>query len=305
MTIVDAHSHLWRCQDTTWNGLAIKSLKNGRALFLGNEVQMMSPFFTDGFNSAEIFLSNMDYAQVAAAVVVQELIDGFQNDYLKEVKDKYPNRFVACGMCDYFKPRFAEDAAKLIAEGFQGIAIPGHRLITDKQRVMLNSDEMMRMFDLMEKHDVFLSITLADGDLQVGEMKEVVEQHPRLRVAIGHFGMPTIEGWQQQVLLARHENVMVESGGITWLYNSEFYPFHGAIKAIREAADLVGMEKLMWGSDYPRTITAITYRMSYDFVTKSNELTDEEKRMFLGENACRFYRLKDLVKLPYIKNMSE
>ena len=305
MTIVDAHSHLWRCQDTTWNGLAIKSLKNGRALFLGNEVQMMSPFFTDGFNSAEIFLSNMDYAQVAAAVVVQELIDGFQNDYLKEVKDKYPNRFVACGMCDYFKPRFAEDAAKLIAEGFQGIAIPGHRLITDKQRVMLNSDEMMRMFDLMEKHDVFLSITLADGDLQVGEMKEVVEQHPRLRVAIGHFGMPTIEGWQQQVLLARHENVMVESGGITWLYNSEFYPFHGAIKAIREAADLVGMEKLMWGSDYPRTITAITYRMSYDFVTKSNELTDEEKRMFLGENACRLYRLKDLVKLPYIKNMSE
>ncbi len=27
----------------------------------------------------------------------------------------------------------------------------------------------------------------------------------------------------------------------------EFYPFHGAVKAIREAADLVGMDKLMWG----------------------------------------------------------
>ena len=27
-----------------------------------------------------------------------------------------------------------------------GIAIPGHRLLTDHQRVMLNSDEMMRMF---------------------------------------------------------------------------------------------------------------------------------------------------------------
>ena len=305
MNIIDAHSHLWRQQDTTWNGLAIKSLKNGRAMFLGNEVQMMSPFFTDGFNSAEIFLSNMDYAQVAAAVVVQELIDGFQNDYLKEVQRNYPNRFVTCGMCDYFKPQFAEEAARLIDEGFKGIAIPGHRLITDQQRVLLNSDEMMRMFDVMEENDVFLSVTLADGDMQVGEMREVIEEHPRLRVAIGHFGKPTVEGWEQQVLLARYENVMVEAGGITWLYNSEFYPFHGAIRAIKEAAELVGMEKLMWGSDYPRTITAITYRMSYDFVTKSTALTEKEKQLFLGENACRFYHLHDLVQLPYIKNMSE
>ncbi|MBQ8916360.1 MAG: amidohydrolase family protein, partial [Alistipes sp.] len=92
---------------------------------------------------------------------------------------------------------------------------------------------------------------------------------------------------------------------ITWLYNSEFYPFHGAIRAIRQAADEVGMEKLMWGSDYPRTITAITYRMSYDFVQKTTELTDEEKAMFLDRNAERFYGFEHLVELPYIKNMSE
>ena len=97
----------------------------------------------------------------------------------------------------------------------------------------------------------------------------------------------------------------IESGGITWLFNDEFYPFHGAIKAIREASDLVGMDRLMWGSDYPRTITAITYRMSYDFVVKSNELTSDEKRLFLGDNARRFYGFKNLIELPYIKNMSE
>jgi hypothetical protein len=61
----------------------------------------------------------------------------------------------------------------------------------------------------------------------------------------------------------------------------------------------------MWGSDYPRTITAITYRMSYDFITKSPELTDDEKRLFLGENARRFYGFETLKELPYIKNMSE
>ena len=98
---------------------------------------------------------------------------------------------------------------------------------------------------------------------------------------------------------------MIESGGITWLFNSEFYPFAGAVKAIKEAADLVGMDKLMWGSDYPRTITAITYKMSYDFILKTTEIAQEEKALFLGKNAEKFYGFKNLISLPYIKNMSE
>ena len=116
----------------------------------------------------------------------------------------------------------------------------------------------------------------------------------------------TTDSFRSQVMLAREgEKVMVESGGITWLYNPEYYPFPTAVRRIREAADLVGWERLMWGSDYPRTITAITYRMSYDFIEKSSELTADEKRLFLGENAQRFYGFQHLPDLPYIKNMSE
>ena len=127
-----------------------------------------------------------------------------------------------------------------------------------------------------------------------------------MKVAIGHFGMVTTPSFRSQIKLANcGKNVMVESGGITWLYNSEFYPFPSAVKSIREAADLVGMDKLMWGSDYPRTITAITYRMSYDFILKSNEMTLEEKTAFLGGNAKAFYGFGELPELPYIKNMSE
>ena len=77
------------------------------------------------------------------------------------------------------------------------------------------------------------------------------------------------------------------------------------MSSILQAADWVGWDRLMWGSDYPRTITAITYRMSYDFVSKSHELTDGQKALFLGENARQFYGFGDLPDLPYIKNMSE
>ena len=86
---------------------------------------MIPPFIIDGRNTAEVFLSNMDYAQVGAAVVVQEFIDGIQNDYLAEVMKQYPDRFLVCGMVDYLKERFADEAIQLMAQGFKGIAIPG------------------------------------------------------------------------------------------------------------------------------------------------------------------------------------
>ncbi|MDR1886285.1 MAG: amidohydrolase [Prevotellaceae bacterium] len=305
ITLIDAHAHLWLWQDTEVNGLKIQTLENGKSLFMGEIRQMLPPFIIDGRNTAEIFLSNMDYAQVSAAVVTQEYIDGLQNEYLWEVQQKYPDRFLCCGMVDARQPGYFEHAEALINQGFKAVKLPAERLIMKDKRVVLTCDEMMRMFRLMEKNGVLFSVDLASGAEQVPEMEEIISECPDLKIAVGHFGGVTRPNWQQQIKLARHPNVMIESGGITWLFNDEFYPFKGAIWAIREAASLVGIEKLMWGSDYPRTITAITYRMSYDFVLKSNLLTEEEKTLFLGENARKFYGLHNPVRLPYIKNMSE
>lgn len=303
--IIDAHAHLWLRQDAEVEGQAIKSMEGGRSLFMGEVRQMLPPFMIDGRNTAEIFLSNMDYAQVCAAVITQEYIDGCQNQYLWDVQQRYPGRFLCCGLVEARKPGYYEQAKELIARGFRAIKIPAQRLVTSRGKILLTSDEMMRMFRLMEEHHIILSVDLADGAEQVAEMKEIIAESPSLKIAIGHFGMVTRKGWQEQIKLAENENVRIESGGITWLFNDEFYPFTGAVRAIREAAELVGIGKLMWGSDYPRTIAAITYRMSYDFIVKSELLDEQEKSLFLGRNAERFYGFNDLVELPYIKNMSE
>ena len=294
--IIDAHSHLWLRQDTVVDGQAIRTLgKNGsRSLFFGEERQMLPPFMIDGRNTAEVFLSNMDYAQVSAAVVVQEVIDGCQNDYLIEVQRQWPDRFFCMGMCST-----EEDAVILKTAGLKGIAIPGHRLSTPLH-------DMMPMFKYMEREGMVLSMCLGDDERQIAEMGEIIEECPNLKVAIGHFGMVTTSAFESQVNLAlRGKNVMIESGGITWLYNNEFYPFPSAVKSICLAADWVGFDRFMWGSDYPRTITAITYRMSYDFILKSREIGDADKAAFLGGNAKKFYCFDKLVELPYIKNMSE
>ena len=294
MIRIDAHSHLWLKQDTTVDGKRILSLKNGRSIFMDEEVQMVPPFMIDSVNSAEVFLSNMNYAQVGAAVVVQEVIDGNQNEYLTQVQQQYPDRFFCMGMA------WNLDEAKAVYKaGLKGIAFPGHRMHEPLQT-------LMPVFKFMEEKGMILSMCLGDNEAQIAQMAEVIQECPKLKVAIGHFGMPTTPSFKSQVMLARQgDNVMIESGGITWLYNPEFYPYPTAVRRIRDAAEWVGMERLMWGSDYPRTITAITYRMSYDFVEKSTELSDAEKVAFLGQNAQRFYGFENLPELPYVKNMSE
>lgn len=289
MLIIDAHMHLWDTLQGTVNGKPVTALEGGRSMF-GDELrQMMPPYMIDGKNTVEMFLSNMDFARVAGAVVTQEYIDGNQNDYLLESQEKYPERLKICEL-------YVEGETPSLA-GFDGLKVPAQRLEDP------DITKLMPMFQEMEKKDIFLSIDLADGDQQTGYMREIISHCPDLRIAIGHFGMPTRKNWQEQIKLARNKNVYIESGGITWLFHPEFYPYPSAAFAIKEAGNLCGMDKLMWGSDYPRTMSVITYQMSYDFILQSVWLTQEEKLDFLGRTAKEFYGFENLAVPPAITTM--
>lgn len=287
--IIDAHAHLWSKQDGFVDERRVFSIENGKSDFGGEVRQMMPPYMTDGFNSAERFIANMDYARVNAAVITQEQIDGNQNAYLLSAKEKFPERLKICSLYEENKP--------LETDGFDGIKLCSGRF---KEQDLLKHSEV---FDIADKKKMFISIDMADGNSQTGELEQIIKQYPDLRIAIGHFGMVTRENWLEQIKLARHRNVFIESGGITWLFNYEFYPYPSAVRAIKEAAEVCGMDKLMWGSDYPRTMVEITYKMSFDFVIKSNELTEAEKESFLFKNACGFYGFSSLTELDEIKNM--
>lgn len=289
--IIDAHTHLWKKQNGRVNGKPVTALKNGKSDFGGEIRQMMPPYMVNGENTVEMLLSNMDYAGVNGAVITQEEIDGNQDQYLLTAKKEYPDRLRICSLYEENKP-FATD-------GFDGIKICAGRLKTQ------DLTKHYKVFETADKKNMFLSVDMADGDLQTGSLLEMIRQFPDLKIAIGHFGMVTTNGWKEQIRLAQNKNVYVESGGITWLFNSEFYPYPSAIKAILEAAQLCGFDKLMWGSDYPRTMVGITYKMSFDFILKSDALFARDKEKFLYQNAQKFYGFGDFDPIEPIKNMLE
>lgn len=287
--IIDAHLHLWEKQNGRVNGKPVVGVGGGKSDFGGEIRQMMPPYMDDDKNTVERLIANMDYACVNACVVTQEYIDGNQDAYLLESKVKYPERIKICSLY--------EENDNYLLEGVDGVKICAGRLADQDLK------KLLPLFKEVEAAGKFISIDLADGDAQVEDMEYLIAECPDLKIAIGHFGMVTTPGWQKQIALAKNENVYIESGGLTWLFHKEFYPYPSAIDAILEAREICGIEKLMWGSDYPRTMTDITYIMAVRFIVESDKLTEDEKKAFLGGNAEKFYGFKGLAPLPEKANM--
>lgn len=287
--IIDCHAHLWKKQNGKVNGKNIFPIGNGKSNFGGEIRQMLPPYMTDDENTAERFISNMDYAGVSAAVITQEEIDGNQDKYLLSAKKKFGERLKICSLY--------EEGKSFNLEGFDGIKLCAGRFKTQ------DLTKHIDVFKKADENNKFISIDLSEGDRQTGALNEIIQEFPDLRIAIGHFGMVTKDKWLQQIKLAKNKNVRIESGGLTWLFNKEFYPYKSAVKAINTAKEICGIDKLMFGSDYPRTMVEITYKMSFDFIVNSNELTADEKEAFLFKNAEKFYGFKNLKVCENIKNM--
>ena len=327
--IIDAHVHLWEKQDGCVKKLPVHGIGNGKSTFIGGVHQMMPPYMVDNTNTAEMLIANMDYARVNACAVTQEYLDGNQNGYLLKVREKYPDRFRITALYEdegYLedvenlrkhngfpkeqgnteRTEASEKSGKIYSsknggryelEGFDGLKICACRL-KDKDLT-----SMTDVFKTVEAAGKYISIDMADGDEQTDSLQKVIDECPDLKIAIGHFGMVTTPGWQKQIELAKNKNVYIESGGLTWLFHKEFYPYPSAIDAILEAKSICGIDKLMWGSDYPRTMTDITYKSAIRFILESGKLSEEDKAKFLGENAVRFYGFEGLKPLPEIENM--
>jgi hypothetical protein len=292
--IVDAHMHIWNRVDGLVGGgtVRVKALSNGRVTHGKKVLLGMPATFVDCQAKAEMAVAEFDAAGVETGVMVQEFLDGEQNDYCVESAKKFPGRFFVHGLVNWYEPKAAVREVKaLLKAGFQGIKLPAQHLPKEQR---IDDRAYFPIYEAMAAAGAVLAVDLAAGDCQAAQLEMVLRKWPNLKVAIGHFGMVTRGDWYSQILLCRHENVYVETGGVTWLFREEGYPFPGAAEAIRLAAKRIGFEKIMWGSDWPRTMVDFTYRQSLDWLrVYDHGFTEAQKVLMLGDNAVRLYGLKE------------
>ena len=285
---IDAHVHVWNRINGAVNGLTpVTPQYNGLVLMGEQEFLGMPAYMLDCSARAEYLIAEMDAAGVDVAVVVQEYLDGQQNDYCLDVAQRYPDRFFVHCLPDFFSPgKVEKETMTLFDRGFRGLKLSAVHL---GDVVDLDDKRLMPIYCHMERNAYVLAVDLASESKQVKQMRNILEQCPQLPVAIGHFGMVSRGGWPEQLELCHYPKVFIELGGIVWLYRNEGYPFPTAVDAIRKAIDTVTMDKLMWGSDWPRTMVDFTYRQSLQFIKETATLKSDEKRKILGNNAANLY----------------
>lgn len=132
---------------------------------------------------------------------------------------------------------------------------------------------------------------------------EVLHKVSGLRAVIDHLGKPDIRNqdmdswffWMNKI--GKFSNVYCKLSGMVTEANlknwkqADFEPY------VNSVIDSFGVDRLMYGSDWPVCLQAATYSQVYhllqDILRKSPEkLSDSENKLIFGKNAENFYKLK-------------
>lgn len=127
---------------------------------------------------------------------------------------------------------------------------------------------------------------------------ELVSQFPGQKFIINHLAHPNIknrekDSWGKDIRqIARYENVYCKISAM--VTNADWQHWKKEIfkPYIDVALDAFGIDRILFGSDWPVCLLASDYEQTLDIVLDYFSLfPEEEQEKFFGKNAVRMYRL--------------
>jgi len=302
--IIDSHLHITHGFHGLVQDGPTRSSTYGRVFLGDHEFQLLPPLHPGKTAfEPETLLRLMDWVGVDKSVLLQGSFYGDQNDYLSEAVKKWPNRFTAAA---YIDPRGEAHAQFELAVEEFGFRILKFELSESTgfcgvfPDLRLDSDEMNWIWQKAAERDLVVTLDLGKGRTpayQTADVESIVARHPKLKIVICHLAQPPIADqqdkelnqlWREQVLLGRHANVWLDTSALP-AYAEEDYPFPIALDYMHQAADLVGADKLMWGSDIPGLLGQATYQQCLNMVRRHSRFSPAELDLILGETANKVY----------------
>ena len=133
---------------------------------------------------------------------------------------------------------------------------------------------------------------------QLGNIIRLVEECPQIEFVLDHIGKPGIKDglldpWREQITqLAAFRNVRCKISGMVTEADHEHWRPADLQPYIEHIIDAFGIERLMFGGDWPVVELAATYPQWMETVLAATRaFSDEEQRLFFHDNARDFYRL--------------
>jgi len=284
--IIDAHIHLWNRLHGDDSGVDRRALSWGLAREGERTYYAAPPAFEDSLSTYQRALAHMDWLGIERAVVVQEFMDGKQDGYLAQVRRECPERFSCLAL---FDRRYLDDPLGCFAQAVDGLGLQGFLVKTPHPFAEIALPRLMPLWQACAERG--LPVVLKDGANP--DVRALVAAVPSLRVVLSHFAGvfgPPHDHREKLEIAASSPNVYVDSGALT---HRQWYPFARAKELLHEAVELVGADKIAWGSDYPRPglVADNSYRQQLQFIaTECDFLSASQREQILGLTALRVYR---------------
>jgi predicted TIM-barrel fold metal-dependent hydrolase len=305
--IIDAHAHIMNeLHGQTGRG-PTRSLAYGKVQYGDEVIQLLPPLMEKTAFPPEALLGNMDWAGVDKAVLLQGPFYGEANDYIARAVRQWPDRFIGAGHVDPCAPDAREMFRRCVDEhGFYILKFEmsvGTGLVGLYPDLRLDGERMAWIWDEAERRRLIVTLDLGAvgaASYQTDAVRTVSERHPHVKIVICHLAQPPIAQhedtesdrlWQEQVQLASHPNVWFDISALPAYASSvEEYPYPLACDYIRRAVEVVGVDKLMWGTDAPGLLGQATYPQLLNYVARHCDfLSQQDIAKVLGKTAQQIY----------------
>ena len=278
--IVDTHVHVWEIDPPkypvgptapTWNS------------------------YPDEPGTADELLAEMDAHDVDWTVLVQTSWSTWDNGYIADSVERFPDRFIGHGLIDPQDPNNAEQVRYWIKErGLVGFRF--HPMYYPDEKILLTRqngpmwEEIAALDGIIQFH---LRAEFAD------QVAVIAERYPHLRLILDHLGYPQIDAeaaaFQPIVELARYDNVHLKLSDVAGR-SQQAFPYADVHPFIEKLLSVFGAERTVWGTGYPGH-----HRQKHNWPSLAQELqlireglpflTDDDRKRILGGTAAQIWNL--------------
>lgn len=262
MKIIDSHVHI------------------GLNSFCNNQDTEFSFDLSNTYQNVIELMDSNDIERVVLLPIPHKDFDSYKcNDYVYEAYSKYPNRFIPFCRIDH---KLEENLRK----GFKGAKL--HLLYED-------IDVKKIKYELRLLEDAGLPLIVhALFKNKVKQIESILKIAPNLKIVLAHMGrghLYTDEGVIDNALaLKKYENVYFETSTI------------GKIDAIIETCNIVGDDKVIFGSDHPFGENWFRGKCNYEYsmelaLYKNNGVDEILLQKILYDNIYKLLNLNNEEKI--------
>lgn len=302
---IEGHIHLIRAMAGSKGQGRLSPLGNGYAIWDDGEIIHLLPegWGDDDFR-VEKYLPIMEAEDIEKAVILQGTLNGYQNYYTYQVIKRYPDRFIGAFAVDPFAERAMAIVKRHVEElGFRAIKFEisqGGGLHGFHTPFRLDSDVRVgQIMHYLADYPGFVVTVDYGDDTQTSYQPEAIvnlaKRYPKMDFVVCHLSFPNADHLERLANVLQQfaplKNIYLDVSAIQDIDGEKpaDFPYPRCQKTVALAKQIVGAQRLIWGTDSPWSATFNTYHQLATWLENTDLFTADELADVMYNNANRVY----------------